>query len=502
MKILLAFRRKSYQDLSVTFLTQIGVTLINIILLKLLAQLLSKEGFGAYLVIRRVISFAFPVLTLNLAVSMARNISFNREKAEAYLISSFLIIFLFSMVLLLFLPIYKDLLSKILFGNIYYANLILPMIIFLHSNSFQILCEGYFRGHHNFNKGNSVTFLFWITSLITLVVFLFSSSDVKKILYYYFLIYAIISYFINILLLILDGKFRSNIKLSAVKSFNLNIFKVERNFFNFGISRLPTGFLLSAVFFIPLLVASSSISLEVAASIGIIVSIIRMMQVVVYPFNLIFIPKFSLYKATNNKEVIYKNSKMVLEFIFTYPFLLGLFIYFLSPEVIMLWFGGKYMEVVLYLSIVGMFIGFFLSYILIRGILDGLIEYPYSNIITLSGALATGIISLMTLYFSWKLLGLSISIVVGILIMGIMSIIVLARNQNIKLINRKNVLAIIWFFLVAILLGGYSQLFVISSIVFSLMIKLLIVLLLTGLSFVVYKKLNFKWIENFSVKSA
>ena len=126
----------------------------------------------------------------------------------------------------------------------------------------------------------------------------------------------------------------------------------------------------------------------------------------------------------------------------------------------------------------------------------------YSNIITLSGALATGIISLMTLYFSWKLLGLSISIVVGILIMGIMSIIVLARNQNIKLINRKNVLAIIWFFLVAILLGGYSQLFVISSIVFSLMIKLLIVLLLTGLSFVVYKKLNFKWIENFSVKSA
>lgn len=501
MKIFLAFRRKSYQDLSVTFLTQIGVTIINIILLKLLAQLLSKEGFGVYLVIRRVISFAFPVLTLNLAVSMARNISFNREKAEVYLISSFFIISFFSLVLLLFLPIYQNLLSKILFGNIVYADLILPMIIFLYSNSFQILCEGYFRGHHNFNKGNSVTFLFWLTSLITLVVFLFFTNDVKKILYYYFLIYAIISYLLSILLLLIDDKFRNNIRLSITKIFKLNIFRAERDYFNFGISRLPTGFLLSAVFFIPLLVASSSISLEVAASIGIIISIIRMMQVVVYPFNLIFIPKFSSYKATNNKEVIYNNSKLVLEFIFTFPFLLGLFIYFFSPEVIMLWFGSKYMEVVLYLSIVGVFIGFFLSYILIRGILDGLLEYPYSNIITLSGAIGTGIISILTIYFSWNLLGLSISIVVGMLVMGLISIVVLANNQNIKLINRKNVLAIVWFFLVAILLGGYSHMFAIQSIIFSLLIKLLIALILSGLSFVVYKKLKFKWIEDLVAKS-
>lgn len=501
MKIFLAFRSKSYQDLSVTFLAQIGVTLINIILLKLLAQLLSKEGFGVYLVIRRVIGFAFPVLSLNLAVSMARNISFNRERAEFYLISSFLIISFFSVVLLLFLPIYQNLLSKILFGNISYAGLILPMIIFLHSNSFQILCEGYFRGHHNFNKGNSVTFLFWLTSLITLVVFLFSLDDFKITLYYYFILFAIIAYLVNFLLLILDDKFRNNVRLSITKIFDLKIFRAERGYFNFGISRLPTGFLLSAVFFIPLLVASSSISLEVAASVGIIISIIRMMQVVVYPFNLIFIPKFSLYKATNNKEVIYKNSKMVLEFIFTFPFLLGLFIYFFSPEVIMLWFGIKYMEVVQYLSIVGVFIGFFLSYILIRGILDGLIEYPYSNIITLSGAIGTGVISILTIYFSWNLLGLSISIVVGILIMGIISIIVLAKNQNIKLINRKNVLAIVWFFLVAILLGGYSHLFAIQSIIFSLMIKLIIALILSGLSFVVYKKLNFKWIEDLSIKS-
>ena len=61
---------KFIKDLFTTGLTQIFVLLFGIILLRIMATALSKEYFGVFIVIRRIIGVGAPLITLNLGVGL------------------------------------------------------------------------------------------------------------------------------------------------------------------------------------------------------------------------------------------------------------------------------------------------------------------------------------------------------------------------------------------------------------------------------------------------
>lgn len=488
--------RKSFiKELSATFATQVIITIFGIILLKILSNILPEEGLGAYLVIRRMVGLAFPLLTLNLGMSMAKFISFDIKNAEQYFLYSFLVITVFGLILLAGLPFYKNPLVKIIFGHIRYAKLALPTLLFLYANSFQIICIGYYRGYQDFVSMNLISIYFWIESLVVLTVYFFVAKNFVSFLSLYFIVYAVVSFVINWINILKNKNFGSTILLFFKKGFKISNYKVDAKFLKYGIVRLPTGFFLAGLFFIPVATASSSISLKTAAYIGIIVSIVRMIQLLGVPFNLIFLPKFSYYQSQNNKEFIKYYSQIVLEYIFTFPFIVGLLIFFLSNEIILLWFGSKYLIVVKYLILVGPFIGLFLGYVLIRGILDGLSEFPYSNVITFNGVVCVGILSLLTIVFSWDLLGLVIAFGVGITVLGISSIYILLKKQRLQLINIKNSFAFLWFVLLFSIFFLYNRYILIESLYYSLGLKILVSLVVFVLSFLIYKRLGYEWVN-------
>jgi len=488
--------KKSFlTEVSFTFLSQVLIAIFGIILLKIFARDLSEEGMGAYLVIRRAIALTYPLITLNLSMSMARYISFDRKKAEQYLVYSFFILTVLNVLTLITLPLTQNLIAKIIFGDAKYGSLLFPTVIFLYANSFHILCIGYFRGKQNFLIMNIINVLFWFGSLVVIVIKYFIFGNFVHFLYYYFVIYALLAFIMNWVMLLKHGELELNLLPYIQNALRINNYQSEKSFFKYGIFRLPTGFFLASLFFIPIVSASSTISLKTAAYIGIIVAILRMLQLLGYPFNLIFLPKFSSFQANDDQKSIQKNSQIVIDYIFSFPLIIGVLISFFAREVILLWFGAKYSVVVPYLMLLGPLVGLFLGYVLIRGILDGLTDFPYSNIITFFGMFAVGFVSLLTLLLSWNLLGLTMALNFGVLVLGVSSIYILRRLNEIRIFHSKNLLAILWFVFISIVLGIFALFVQIDSIVLSFFIKLALSLIVMTLSFFYYKRLKFSWVD-------
>jgi O-antigen/teichoic acid export membrane protein len=266
--------------------------------------------------------------------------------------------------------------------------------------------------------------------------------------------------------------------------------------------RLPSGIFAALIFFIPVVTASSSISLKTAAYIGILVSIYGFLQSLAYPFNLIFLPKFSEYQYRKDDLLTKTNTQTILDFLVTFPLIAGLLLFFMSEEIILLWFGPKYSIVHHYLKILSPSIGFFMAYVLIRGILDGLYDFPYSNIINLSGVLIIGVFSYLTVVNRWDLLGLSISFGAGTIFIGVLSIFILWYKQKLKLISRRNLMSLLWFFILLILFILYSHTIHISIVWYSFMLKMGISSIVVVISFFYYKFLKYKWLDNIKIDIA
>jgi len=489
------FRRGSLlTDVSLTFFTQIFITIVGITLLKMLALYLPEEGLGIYLVFRRVGGMGYSLLTLNLGMSLARYISIDKQKSEDFLFFSLILTTLIGGSLSLIFLLLPNEFAKLLFGDEKFGTLLPPMILFLLANSYIVLCQNYFRGKQQFIFMNVVNILFWVFALV--IVFIpFLRTTTIQFLVRYFWVHSVISIFIVFLFIVLPKK-PSGMKLEGLRhGMSFKYYMYSKDFFKYGISRLPSSLLLAGIFTLPILIASSSISLTVTAYIGIIVSIIRMAQIFMQPFNLIFLPKFAEYQAFGNRDLIRKNSQSVLEYTFSVPFIFGLLVAFFSREIILLWFGEKYSIVIPYLTYLSPTIGLLFSFILLHGILDGLFEKPYANIITVVAFLIELALLVAALIFKWNLLGLTIGIGAGISVLGLMTILILVRKTELDFFQPRIISSIVWFGFIWAATSFLNRFLSLDYILRAIVLKILIALGLSLFSFGFYYKLRFAWID-------
>lgn len=497
-KIILFFNRKSFfSDLSTVFSTQILISLINIVLLKIFAYFLIREGVGVYIIVRRLVGLAYPLVTLNLGMSLARYIGLKPQKAKQFFFQSFFLLTTVVLIFGAFLPLYSHILARLIFGEQKYGILIFPALLILYANSLQVIAMGYFRGHQRFNKMNLISASFWIIALASSGIIFFLRQDFIQAFYYYFLVSALLSIMVTIYFVWQEMNPSFKITSQNIADTLLQSMKPDKQFFKYGIHRVPTPFLIGAFFMIPILTASNAMSLEAAAYVGVLVSIVRMVQLTSHPFGLIFVPKLSTFQAQNNREMIRSISSLMLEYIFTIPFLFGLCISFMAREVILLWLGEKFVVVIPYLELLGPFIGFFLAYVLIRGMLDGMSDYPYSNIISLAGVVAISVGGLFSLFFEDKLLILTLSLAAGIIVLGTTSIFFLVREQKLNIFSWRYAFLILWLVVIGIIFILIDNLFTFHSDIIFLMIKLIITIILFGISFVFYRMQKVQWVVEF-----
>jgi len=170
-------------------------------------------------------------------------------------------------------------------------------------------------------------------------------------------------------------------------------------------------------------------SLVAAGYVGIAVAIIRLMEIFATPFNLLFLPKFAEIKRNNVEREISDKVSIVTSFIFTALPLVAVASYGLAKYAVIIFFGNKYIPATQGVSIIILFSFFYVSYVLIRGILDGLFSFPYVNVICLAGLLTTAI---STFLFHDSVLVLALDFGLGLLVMGVTALCILIKRADVS----------------------------------------------------------------------
>ncbi len=124
---------KFIKDLFTTGFTQIAVLLMGIILLRIMATALSKDYFGIFMIIRRIIAIGGGLITLNLGVGLARYVSYKKEREKEFLNISLLIVTFLSLLTITIFSLSRLYFSKLFFNSAGFSIFVVLSSLYLFS---------------------------------------------------------------------------------------------------------------------------------------------------------------------------------------------------------------------------------------------------------------------------------------------------------------------------------------------------------------------------------
>jgi O-antigen/teichoic acid export membrane protein len=158
------------------------------------------------------------------------------------------------------------------------------------------------------------------------------------------------------------------------------------------------------------------------------------------PFNLIFLPKFSSLIKNKQMENIKNYSLVILDFIFTFLPILMVMLFGLTRYIVLIWFGPKYLITVNSVAAATLASVFYLGYALVRGVLNGLYEFPFTNIINLAGFL---VVVVLCLLMGTGIFELTAALCCGLFILGTLAIFILVKKLQLSIPWMKGLKALV-----------------------------------------------------------
>lgn len=423
------------KDIFTTGFSQVGVLLFGVVLLKLMAAAFSPTHFGLFNIVRRWEMVVIPLLTLNLSVGLTRFVSYERENATFYLHFTLIASSLICIISLPVLFMFPDLFSKLLYDQPGYGTLVILLALFMVANILHLISYSYFRGKMDMKAVNTMRTYFFAFPLLPAAIALFfkyKTGQPASLLYLhlFFLLYTVFGVLLSL------GYLRKELSLSC----SLEMFKDKwvsirqtiiksRDLLSYSLYRIPGVFFIALIFGFPVLYAGHVTTLEEAGYVGIVVSVLRLLEIFSMPFNMIFLPKFSGLLRDQETSRIHAYCSVVLDFIFTFLPFCGVLLFGVIPFFVRIWFGPQYMTAAPSLALTVLITFFYLAFALIRGILDGLFSFPYTNIITCAGFIVN---ALLSIFIGVNTLTLSIAFSAGLVTLGLFAIYVLVKKLQLS----------------------------------------------------------------------
>lgn len=415
---------KFLKDLLFTGFSQALVLLFGVLFVKIMAMVLDKNSFGLLMLIRRWLGVLLPIFTLNLALSLIKFVSAGKEKQTHFFkISLGFINLIFLIVIIITMALDKTF-SLLLFNSSQYPLLTVIFAFFIYSSALFLLIYSFFRGEQDMTRANILSLIYYgfpiPLAALLLVLHLKNGSQELNLFYFLYTLPVIVVAFIYF------GKNNLSALIYPLK-FKL---KEMSGFLSYGLNRLPSTLFSALVLGFPVFWANYKSSLEIAGYLGLGVYIIRMMEIFSTPFNKIFMPKFSEFSVSAKPSDVKDKSMIVVDFIVTFLPPVVISIFGLAKYILLLWLGSKFMPALPAIQIALLFSGFYVIHAIIRGILNGVFNFPYVNIITLLGL--AGVVLPVVIALGSDLWGISISFGIGLMILGVASLYVLVKKLELK----------------------------------------------------------------------
>ncbi len=441
------------KDFLQTGLSSVIVMISYVGVYHLLAAGLSVDDFGAYLISRRFISTLFPVTTLCMGIAITRYISITSEQDSKEVILFYG--FILSVAPCLFIYILgvslDETLSELIFQSSDYSNVFSATLFFLLGYSIYSVLYAYYRGDDKIIKANYWNAICGGIAPIAICFIFADLGEASLILYwiggfYYFALIPLIPPLIRYL-----KKLTGEYSIESHKNRFIELIK-------YGLPRVPSGILIAGLLSIGPFWASSMLSVREGGFLALALSVVGMVSAVTLPMGIVLLPKIGRLMSEGKKETIQSGLSEIISFSFYLGIFSTLHLIIWADEIVKLWFGPEYTEVV-FLMRVSLFA---LTPYLILTMLGPCVDAVERKAInTRNNSISLSIVFILLVLSTindYGIVGINISVLMGFVISAALAV----RFLNIKYpINFRNIsfvncLSINILFFVVGLLGKYG----------------------------------------------
>ena len=398
-------------DLLSTGVAQLAIVGLSLVLVRIIAGRVTEEHLGVFMVSRRIVGVLVPLTTLNLGIGLARYLSFQPALRGLHASASLWIVFLLSGAANLVLTLGSGYFSVSFFGTDRYPGFVVLIGLTLLGANLVGLVSDIYRGRGEMSWSNGIQVLFFVVPIGLLpIAWRLGRGESGAFLAYHLGLTGLAGLLLALAFFGLGPAWEVPKGLRSLKAAEV------RPLVAYSVSRMPSSFLIGLVFVWPVLVAGRSGSLELAARVGILATLVRLMETWSYPFNLIVLPRFAGMSGEKRAEEIQIYASLVLDFIVTAIPIIGALSFGMARGVVELSFGPAYVELAGLASWILLASTAYVAFVLIRGVLDGVHGFPWVNLISIVGLIATGVVLLGA--GSHSLFQLAGALVAGLLGMG------------------------------------------------------------------------------------
>jgi O-antigen/teichoic acid export membrane protein len=288
------------KDLLITFATQGLVLICGLLAYRLAKQNFGEEGFAIYALARRTHSLIFPILLIGSSVAIPRFIAFSKvhdeKKADGYFKAAITLIGILTSFFVIIVNMLPTFSARVLFGDSKLANMMMPISVMMIGYVLHSMSYDYFRGHSRMFICN--LFQAVNTALIPILAINISKTAAQA------LTWTGVGWIIGggsvLLLLILP---RMAGKLSSV---------IIKEFFLFGIQRIPSDFGAAALLGLPATLTAHAAGVIAGGHVAFSISLLNMCGAVFAPIGVVLLPRASAALARKEHAVVRRLLKTVI----------------------------------------------------------------------------------------------------------------------------------------------------------------------------------------------
>lgn len=415
------------KDITLTTITSIVVIISMIFITRFLAVGLGPDGFGAYSLARRIVSFIIPFSTLSMGIALTRYIaiSTDEEKRNGYFVSAIFIVLCSSLVVFFAGCLGGKHLSVLIFHDSKYLMLLYSSFFMIVGLAFSTILYSYCRGIQRMDMAN-----LWqicnIAILPLIISYIFAQQQNVALIVFLMGLSSFLSIFpLTILLKRIEWRKVAKLKVSI------------KTLLKYSIPRTPGGIALGGLFTIGPFLAPYFGTMRDAGYLVVGQSVFRITGAAIVAFGMVALPKVSQIVAQGRTDFLKNRISDILNMIIH----LGLFtviqLFIWSDEIVLIWLGQEYLAAVPIIKIFLISLCPYLGYVILRSIVDA-VEAKAINTLNLFVSFGvTAVLSIIFGYTGLGIWGLALAVTIGLFILGISTAYFLVKRYKITFNNLR-----------------------------------------------------------------
>lgn len=367
-----------------TFLTEFAVMACQILVYKLAAHFLGKQGFSEYAVARRTVGLMYPVALMGLGVALPRFLGHasgrDATRVPPYYGAMLQCVCSIALVFMLAVNLFSIRFAYVFFGNESYSYLIFPMSLLFVSLVLHATVYSYFRGHLKMNKANTLQLM--NLGIVPLLAFGTFASSVRTVL-------------LAAGSMTLCGVFVGSL-FTPLREMLQARFAEIKELLAYGMQRVVGDFALTALMTLPVTISVHLRGVEESGFLSFGITILALVGSAFAPIGLILLPKASRMFAGGARAAVRTHVVRIMKATVLVALGMNLVLAVFARRLIEIYLGPNFPEVTLYVRLFAFGALPYGMYCVLRGLVDAFYTRAVN---TINVAIALGVFLLWTFAF-------------------------------------------------------------------------------------------------------